>query len=83
MVAALVIPWRQVLALVVQATIVNNRFIYIYMSNKLFTIYLPHDDGMTSATATQLKSGRHNVIWHILQEYVSHKREIDQRKTTL
>ena len=29
MVAALVIPWRQVLAFVVQATIVNNRFIYI------------------------------------------------------
>ena len=27
--AALVIPWRQVLALVVQATIVNNRLIYI------------------------------------------------------
>ena len=27
--AALVIPWRQVLALAVQATIVNNRLIYI------------------------------------------------------
>ena len=27
-IAALVIPWRQVLALVVQATIVNNRLIY-------------------------------------------------------
>ena len=35
MVAALVIPWRQVLALVVQATIVNNRLILI---NALFCL---------------------------------------------
>ena len=33
MVAALVIPWRQVLALVVQATIVNNRLINIIVLN--------------------------------------------------
>ena len=31
-IAALVIPWRQVLALVVQATIVNNRLIYILVT---------------------------------------------------
>ena len=40
MVAALVIPWRQVLALVVQATIVNNRLIYSIQTNA-FLIHVP------------------------------------------
>ena len=44
-IAALVIPWRQVLALVVQATIVNNRLIYITKT----TTYIQHNGIVSSS----------------------------------